>query len=144
MSEHVKMVRICPVTDANCRYGPDCRYSIDRYTCKDPFTEKPMAKFKPEVKVPTAADAMLAGAKTWQERQTTYGSNYVRAAGALAALFPDGVTLKTQKDHERFQIFNLIVVKLSRYTVNWSLGGHKDSVHDAMVYAALLESIDSD
>lgn len=60
----------------------------------------------------------------------------------MAALFPDGVKLETKEDHNRFHIFMLVLVKLSRYCVNWEQGGHQDSIHDAAVYCAMLESID--
>jgi hypothetical protein len=36
----------------------------------------------------------------------------------------------------------LIIVKLTRYVINWNQGGHQDSIHDAMVYCAMLEEID--
>lgn len=83
------------------------------------------------------------GAETFEQRNKVYGDNYTRVGKALAALLPGGVTLKTPDDHNRFQIFNLIVVKLSRYCVNWK-DGHQDSIHDAMVYCAMLEAIDDE
>jgi hypothetical protein len=85
---------------------------------------------------------LLKAAKTFAERQKVYGSNYLRAGAALAALFPEGLDLKSIDDHNRFQIFNLILVKLSRYAVNWKTG-HQDSIHDVAVYAAILEAIDA-
>lgn len=87
-------------------------------------------------------EILSKAAKTFAEKNKTYGDNYHRAGECLAAMFPNGILLKTAHDHDRFQIFNLILVKLSRYAVQW-LEGHQDSIHDAMVYAALLESIDS-
>ncbi len=83
-----------------------------------------------------------AAAETFRKRNKVYGDNYTRAGEALAAMFPQGVTLKTADDHNRFQIFNLIFVKLSRYAVQWH-SGHKDSIHDAAVYSAILEDIDA-
>lgn len=82
------------------------------------------------------------GAETFEQRNKVYGDNYTRVGKALAALFPAGLVLRTPDDHNRFQIFNLIVVKLSRYCVNWD-EGHQDSIHDAMVYCAMLEAIDA-
>jgi hypothetical protein len=59
----------------------------------------------------------------------------------LVAAFPEGVTLKTNLDHERFALYCLILVKLSRYSVQWETG-HHDSIHDCAVYAAMLEAVD--
>lgn len=86
-------------------------------------------------------ELLREGAATFEQRNKVYGDNYLRVGNALAALFPAGVKLRTVDDHNRFQIFNLILVKLSRYCVNWN-DGHPDSIHDAMVYCAMLEAID--
>src|SRR5713101_1617508 len=83
-------------------------------------------------------------AKTFEERNATYGNNYLNAGKILADLFPKGLSLKTDADWMRMHILMLIVVKLTRYANNWSSGGHADSIHDAMVYSALLESIDEE
>ena len=90
-----------------------------------------------------AAKLLVEAANTYQERNAVYGDNYKRVGAMLDALFPDGLSLKTAHDHERMHIFMLIIVKLSRYCVNWDDGGHKDSIHDAAVYCAMLEEIDS-
>lgn len=90
----------------------------------------------------TAAELLEEAGNTYLERNSVYGNNYKNVGKAIAAFFPDGVVLKTPEDHERFHIFNLIMVKLSRYCVNWKVGGHQDSIHDAMVYCAILEEID--
>lgn len=90
-----------------------------------------------------SADKILAAAaETFAARKAVYGENYKRVGAAMAALFPEGVKLETEEDHNRFHIFALIVVKLSRYCVNWDKGGHQDSIHDAAVYCAMLEDID--
>lgn len=91
-----------------------------------------------------AADFLQNGADTYRERNKVYGDNYKRVGEAMRAMFPEGVALVSADDHNRFQIFNLIMVKLSRYCVNWSKGGHADSIHDAMVYCAMLEDIDAE
>ena len=91
----------------------------------------------------SAHELLREGAQTYEQRNKVYGDNFKRVGGALKAMFPDGVKLKTADDHNRFQIFNLIVVKLSRYCVNWQ-EGHQDSIHDAMVYCAMLEAIDGE
>jgi len=87
------------------------------------------------------AKVMEEAAKTFKLRQEVYGDNYKLAAKALESFFPDGVPLKTAEDHERFHIFMLIVVKLSRYANGWSKP-HQDSIHDAGIYSFMLEAID--
>lgn len=77
-------------------------------------------------------------ARTFRERNAVYGDNYKMVAQLVAVLFPDGVpqglVLKDQ-----WHLFELILVKLSRFAV--SNLSHIDSVHDAAVYAAMIEAI---
>lgn len=87
------------------------------------------------------SEVMEEAAKTFTLRQAVYGDNYRLAAKALEAFFPEGVPLKTAEDHERFHIFMLIVVKLSRYANGWNKP-HQDSIHDAGIYSFMLEAID--
>jgi hypothetical protein len=55
----------------------------------------------------------------------------------MKALFPDGVNLRTSDDHHIYHLFELIIVKLTRFA-NSNMH-HADSIHDAMVYAAMVE-----
>lgn len=92
-----------------------------------------------------SADKILSeAAKTFEERGKIYGNNYLNAGAALAALLPNGLNLKTADDHVRYHIFTWIVGKLSRYAINFEKGGHQDSIHDTVVYAAILEDIDAE
>jgi len=91
-----------------------------------------------------AADKILSeAAKTYAEKNAIYKSHFVDIGGAMNALFPNGVELKTQNDFMRFHILSWIVGKISRYATNWEKG-HKDSIHDAVVYCAMLEAIDDE
>lgn len=92
----------------------------------------------------TADQFLTEAADTFKKRNAIYGNNYLNVGGALASLFPEGVTLKTADDFNRFHIFMLQVVKQSRYCNNWDKGGHQDSAHDSTVYSAMLESIDEE
>lgn len=92
----------------------------------------------------SAADFLDEAAQTFRDRNAVYGDNFKRVGAVMAALFPDGITLKTEDDHNRFHIFALCVIKLTRYTQNWSKGGHPDSIHDNTVYSAMLEAIDAE
>jgi hypothetical protein len=71
------------------------------------------------------------------ERAATYRDNHERLAKMLAALFPDGITLRIAEDYARFLLLALELVKLTRYAVQWE-HGHNDSLHDAIVYLAML------
>lgn len=92
----------------------------------------------------TAADFLDEAAKTFRDRNAVYGDNFKRVGAVMAALFPEGITLKTEDDHNRFHIFALCVIKMTRYTQNWNVGGHADSIHDNTVYSAMLEAIDAE
>lgn len=89
------------------------------------------------------ADQILEeAAATFKQRKLVYKDNYKRVGEVLAAFFPEGMELKTPLDHVRYHIFTWIVGKLSRYAINWDKGGHQDSIHDIIVYSAMLEGID--
>lgn len=88
-----------------------------------------------------AHDILREAADLFQLRNMTYGDNYKRVGEIMVGFFPDGITLKTAQDHNRFHIFMLMAVKLSRYAINWEKG-HQDSIRDNTVYSAMLEMID--
>lgn len=90
----------------------------------------------------TAADILESAGNTFRERNKVYGDNFLRVGNMMAAMFPEGLILKTQQDWNRMHMLLLMVVKQSRYATNWDKGGHKDSIHDATVYGAMLEMID--
>jgi hypothetical protein len=87
----------------------------------------------------TAADILAEMAETFRERNKVYGDNYKRVGAVMAAMFPDGVTLTTEEDYNVWHLFELMVVKMTRFA-NSSLT-HEDSIHDSAVYAAMLESL---
>ena len=86
----------------------------------------------------TAADILQEMANTFRERNAVYGDNFKMVAKLMAVLFPKGVPseLVTQ---DQFHLFELLLVKVSRYAI--SNLTHKDSIHDAAVYAAMCEAI---
>jgi hypothetical protein len=87
----------------------------------------------------TASDILMEGAKTHAERSEVYGKNYEVFGKVASALWPDGLTLKTESDFIRHGIFVQCLSKITRYAN--SEKGHKDSAHDLMVYAAMLEEV---
>lgn len=90
----------------------------------------------------TADQILEEMASTFRERNAVYGNNFDNLGKAMAAIFPNGVTLRTAEDFVRWHLFELQMVKLTRFA-NSGLT-HPDSIHDAGVYAAMVESrIDS-
>jgi hypothetical protein len=87
--------------------------------------------------VASVEDVLREAATIFAERSATYRDNHERLAKMLAALFPDGIALKTAEDHARFLLLALELVKLTRYAVQWD-SGHNDSLQDAIVYLAML------
>ena len=90
----------------------------------------------------SAADILTAGAETFRARNTIYGDNYKHFGEVMAAMHPGGVVIETAEQWNRLGVFVQCVSKLTRYAAN--TGGHKDSAHDLMVYAAMLEELTSD
>lgn len=92
----------------------------------------------------SGADILQEAAQTYRKRNAVYGDNFLKVGKIMAALFPDGITLRSEDDHNRFHIFMLAVVKQTRYVHSWAAGGHADSSHDLTVYSAMLEAIDEE
>jgi hypothetical protein len=86
-------------------------------------------------------ELLRAAAATYEERNLLYGDNYKHFGAVMAGLFPDGLTIRTPDEWTRFGLLFHIVSKASRYAINLTRGGHKDSAHDISVYAAMLEEM---
>lgn len=86
-----------------------------------------------------AADILAEMADTYRERNKVYGDNYKRVGDVMAAMFPDGVQLRTAEEYNVWHLFELMVVKMTRFA-NSGLS-HEDSIHDLAVYAAMVESL---
>lgn len=99
--------------------------------------ESPITLHK-EPTATTAADVLEEMATTFRERNAVYDSNYKMVAPLMRALFPDGVPSELVVLHQ-FHLFELMLVKLSRFAT--SRLQHQDSIHDAGVYAAMIEAI---
>lgn len=77
-------------------------------------------------------------AETFKQRNAIYGDNWKRVGAVMTAMFPEGVVLKTAEDFNRWHLFELIVVKMTRFA-NSGLT-HTDSIHDPSVYGAMIEA----
>jgi hypothetical protein len=88
----------------------------------------------------TSADNVLASmSETFREKNKVYVDNYVMVGKVMQAFFPDGVVLASAADFELFHLFELKVVKLTRFIISGMK--HIDSVHDDAVYSAMIEAI---
>lgn len=84
---------------------------------------------------------LINAAETFKERGKIYGDNYKRIGDVMMALIPEGKHFEPidADDWHRFHLFFMIVVKLTRLAETDIT--YKDSVHDIIVYAAMLESL---
>ena len=81
-------------------------------------------------------------AKIREERQALYGDHFLGSGALLMALLGGPVTLTTEADFTRFKNFCQVADKLHRYGVQFSTGGHPDSLDDLAVYAQIQQFID--
>ena len=100
----------------------------------------------PPPKAPTAKrapDFLEAGAETFRQRNAVYGDTYLEFGRMCAAIFPDGIHVEPGDvdGFNRLGVFVQALSKIARYAANANKGGHQDSAHDLMVYAAMLEEV---
>lgn len=92
------------------------------------------------------AENLSKGAKTFQQRNAVYGGSFLTFGGVMAALFPNGLKIEGNDidSFNRLGVFIQAISKCCRYAAKFNSGGHADSAHDLMVYAAILESLTED
>jgi hypothetical protein len=98
-------------------------------------------KQRTEKNVETPDQMLHRLADLFHAKAREYGDSYKRHGPVMAALFPGGITLKNADDFGRFAIFDLMVVKLVRYTTDFN-ARHADSLDDLAVYTAMLREMD--
>jgi hypothetical protein len=103
--------------------------------------EAEMDSYNPTVRSKTVPELLLTAAQTYDERSRVYGDTYKNFGGAIAAMFPNGLTVKSADDWNRLGVMVMAVGKLTRYAAQFENGGHKDSAHDLINYAAMLEEL---
>lgn len=109
--------------------------------------EKDKSELKRNSDEPLLIKKIKSALKTAEERGKVYGSahdNYKRHGKALAALFPNGIYIKTEADFARFILLVMASAKLARYANNFEVGGHADSIHDMGVYSFIIEAFDEE
>jgi hypothetical protein len=84
-------------------------------------------------------EILIAMADTYRERSKQYGNNWRKIGAVMMALYPTGLTLETEDDFNKFHLFLLSMVKLTRLSESGL--SHQDSAHDNAVYSAMLESL---
>lgn len=84
-------------------------------------------------------DILEAAAATFRSRNAGYKDGYKTFGDMMVAMFPDGVRLRTPEDFTRWHLFELLMVKVRRFASSGLT--HEDSMHDAAVYAAMIESV---
>lgn len=89
-------------------------------------------------------EMLRESAQTFEERNKVYGDNYRKFGRVMAAIFPEGIELRTAEDHNRFGVFVQMVGKVTRYAENFNRGGHSDSLLDLAVYSQMLRELDED
>lgn len=88
-----------------------------------------------------AAALLNLAADTMRDRDAEYASSDTRTAAILAAMFPEGIELKSVKDFHRYHFVVMIAIKMGRYAANWP-NGHEDSLIDLATYSAMLLASD--
>lgn len=96
----------------------------------------------PSTEDPYVAALLTSMADLYRERNAVYKDNYKMVGNIMKALFPKGISLDSPEDHNKFHLFMLGIVKLSRYAVNYQ-NGHKDSIEDLIVYFAMVAGMDA-
>ncbi len=91
----------------------------------------------------SVSDNLKRAAETFEKRDKQYGNAFEKHGEIMKAFFPKGVFLHDAHDMNRFCAFQAIISKLNRYAANFTAGGHKDSIHDAINFCAMLEFIDN-
>lgn len=125
-------------------------YAIHAGKPEDWADVDPLAQLRPNKAAPqqaqagnNAEDNMLRAIETFRSRNAEYGAAYKSFGKMVAGLFPRGIQLQANDaaGFGRLALMVLLAGKLHRYAVSYADGGHRDSAHDAICYAAMLEEL---
>lgn len=87
-------------------------------------------------------ERLRAAARLFEERNKVYGSNYKTFGQVMAAMYPDGLTVKSAEEWTRIILQVHRITKETRYASNFRRGGHADSMEDLAVYAEMAAETD--
>ena len=85
---------------------------------------------------------LMKAIKIFEERNKTYGNNYIHFGKIMAALFPAGMELHSDLDFARASNIFMLASKLSRYCRNFETADHEDAITDSIVYWAFQKELD--
>jgi hypothetical protein len=92
----------------------------------------------------TVGERLTDLGKIYDERGAAYGKDYHHTGEALAAFYPDGITLRTPREFRAFMIRCFMLAKLMR-DANHLVAkgtGHLDSLDDLAVYAQMTRELE--
>lgn len=89
-------------------------------------------------------DRLKQAKELYRDRNAVYKDNFRIVGKVMQALFRRQPTLASEQDFNRWHIFELFIVKLTRYATNWHKGGHEDSIQDMIVYLSILGELDKE
>ena len=89
-------------------------------------------------------DILVEAQEVYADRSAVYKDNFRSVGRVMVAMFPDGrPPLRTAPDYDRWHIFELLIVKLTRYANNYD-NPHKDSLLDMLPYIGILGALDDE
>jgi hypothetical protein len=95
-------------------------------------------------KVASVPDRLVVLGRLYKQRNALYGDNYKHFGHVMVGMFPQGVTLETEEEFNRFTLLINIVHKATRYARGLKAGGHIDSLDDIAVYAQMAQEFDDE
>jgi hypothetical protein len=106
---------------------------------QDPGPQMPVSDFGARV-----LGFLEAAGMTYKERNAVYQDNFRIVGRVMESLFPSGApALHDMHDYNRWHIFELIIVKLTRYVANWG-NPDRDSLVDMLPYIGILAAQDDE
>lgn len=85
---------------------------------------------------------LINAARMYADKSKVYGNNYLQFGKIMSAMFPNGLTVRTEDEWNRLHLLIMGMVKKTRYANNFNKGGHEDSIIDDIVYLAMLHQVD--
>ena len=88
----------------------------------------------------TVPEMLRESADVFEQRSALYGDNYKHFGKAMMGVFPNGLTLSTEKEWNKIGILVQIVAKITRIGQQFPKI-HEDSCIDTSVYSTMLREL---